>query len=83
LTRAELLKYKDKIKKICKAFFLDKDDEWLNHSSPIYDQLTHLDAVFMQIRHIQYHIGHCNSILRERNAPAVDWIDYGNLDSLE
>ena len=32
--------------------------------------------VFMQIRHIQYHVGHCNSILRERGLKAVDWIDY-------
>lgn len=30
----------------------------------------------MQIRHMQYHVGHCNSILRENNKEAVDWIDY-------
>ncbi|HEX3046116.1 MAG TPA: DinB family protein [Bacillota bacterium] len=76
VTRAELLEYKDDVKGICVGFFLNKDDEWLCHSSPIYDQITNLDVVFMQIRHIQYHVGHCNSILRDRNIPAVDWIDY-------
>jgi hypothetical protein len=28
------------------------------------------------IAKVQYHEGHCNSILRENNRAAVEWIDY-------
>lgn len=76
LSKDELMAYKDEVKKICENFFNDKDDEWLNNNSIIYDKVKNLDIIFMQIRHIQYHVGHCNSILRENNREAVDWLDY-------
>jgi len=43
--------------------------------SDIYIKISNMDVILMQIRHLQYHVGHCNSILRERGAEAVDWID--------
>lgn len=76
LTKEELTEYKNKVKEICDAFFQDKDDHWINSSSIIYDKIKNLDVIFMQIRHIQYHVGHCNSILRENNVQAVEWLDY-------
>jgi hypothetical protein len=76
VTREEMLEYKDTVKSICESFFEGKEDAYLTKSSCIYDKITNLDLVFMQIRHIQYHVGHCNSILRERSLEAVDWLDY-------
>ncbi len=71
-----MLIYKNIVKEISKAFFADKDDEWLGNNSIIYHKIKNLDVIFMQIRHIQYHVGHCNSILRENNREAVEWLDY-------
>lgn len=76
LTKEDLTKYKDAVKEISEAYFVEKDDEWLGSNSIVYDKLKNLDIIFGQIRHIQYHIGHCNSILRENKREAVDWIDY-------
>jgi hypothetical protein len=76
LTKKDLVEYKDLVKQIVDEFFSNKDDEWLVENSIIYDKIKNLDIVFMQIRHIQYHVGHCNSILRENNREAVDWLDY-------
>lgn len=76
LTKGELTEYKNVVKEICKDFFADKDDEWLGSNSIIYNKIKNLDVIFMQVRHIQYHVGHCNSILRENNREAVEWLDY-------
>jgi len=75
ISRDEMREYKDKVKALCEAFFCDKDDEWLVFPSDIHIKISNLDVILMQIRHIQYHVGHCNSILRERGIEAVDWID--------
>ncbi len=38
----------------------------------------HFDpSLLCQIRHVQYHMGHCNSILRHFHYKAVEWIGYG------
>jgi hypothetical protein len=76
LTREDLLEYRDKVKEICSSFFRGKDDDWLLKNSIVYDKIKNIDVVFMQIRHIQYHVGHCNSILRDKNREAVEWLDY-------
>jgi hypothetical protein len=76
LSKEDLVDYKDRIKEICEGFFEDKDDNWLNSNSIVYDKIKNLDIIFMQVRHIQYHVGHCNSILRENNREAVEWLDY-------
>ncbi len=76
VTREEMLEYKELVKNLCIKFFEKKDDVWLLEYSHIYDKISNMDVVIGQIRHIQYHIGHCNSILRERGLKAVDWIDY-------
>lgn len=76
ITKAELIEYKNSIKALCETFFNGKDDEFLLKPSGIYDKISNLDIVLMQIRHIQYHVGHCNSILRGKGLKAVQWIDY-------
>ncbi|WBW95920.1 DinB family protein [Oceanirhabdus sp. W0125-5] len=76
LTKEDLIEYKNQVKEIAEAFFADKDDEWLQESSILYNKIKNLDVVFMQVRHIQYHVGYCNSILKENNREVVEWIDY-------
>lgn len=76
LTKEDLTEYKNVAKEISRAFFDDKDDEWLGTESVIYNKIKNLDVIFMQVRHIQYHVGHCNSILRENGREAVEWYDY-------
>ena len=44
--------------------------------SVLYDKITNMDIVLMLMRHIQYHTGHCDSILREDGFEAVEWLDY-------
>lgn len=76
ITRDELVEYKDTVKTICSSFFEGRNDEWLSEPSVIYDRINNIDIVFAQIRHVQYHVGHCDSILRDRNYKAVEWVDY-------
>ena len=76
LNKEDLVKHKNEVKVICGSFFDGKDDEWLSEGSIVYSKITNMDIVFMQIRHIQYHVGHCNSILRGLDIVAVDWLDY-------
>lgn len=76
LSKEDLTEYKNAVKEISGEFFTDKDDEWLGAKSVIYGKIKNLDVIFMQVRHIQYHVGHCNSILRENNREAVEWLDY-------
>lgn len=64
------------VKQISEVFFAGKDDEWLGENSIIYHKIKNLDVIFMRIRRIQYHVGHCNSILRENRREAVEWLDY-------
>ena len=76
INKEELIRYKEEVKVICQSFFEGKNDEWLGQASVIYSKISNIDIVFMQIRHIQYHVGHCNSILRGLGHEAVEWIDY-------
>jgi hypothetical protein len=58
------------------TFFLKFDSEKLLEPSVLYDKITNIDVVFGQIRHLQYHIGHCESILREAGITELKWVDY-------
>lgn len=75
ISREEMTVYKDYVKDLCRDFFEGKDDSWLAEPSGIHDKISNLDVMLLQIRHIQYHVGHCNSILRDRGLEAVDWIE--------
>ena len=44
-------------------------------------EVTLLDAIFSQTRHIMYNIGYCNGILRGRNLTEADWYAYNESDS--
>jgi uncharacterized damage-inducible protein DinB len=76
LSREELKGYANEIAVMSEAFFEGKDDAWFGSASVVYDKINNMDIVFMLLRHIQYHTGHCDSILRESGFEAVEWLDY-------
>lgn len=76
LTREELEAYKDKVRLACSAYFNGKDDAWLLSCSAIYDKISNQDIVYMLMRHIQYHVGHCDGLLRDRGGKTAEWVDY-------
>ena len=39
-------------------------------------EVTLLDAIFSQARHIMYNVGYCNGILRAQNLEESDWYAY-------
>lgn len=76
LSKEELLEYLEEVKLEVQSFFEGKDDHWLHLKSPVCDQFRNLEIVYGQIRHIQYHIGHCEAILRQNNYQTAEWHDY-------
>lgn len=57
-------------------FFDSFDSHTLLEPSILYCKISNLDVVFGQIRHLQYHLGHCECILRECGITDLKWIDY-------
>jgi hypothetical protein len=76
LTKEEIITYAKKIREKVEKYFMDLEGQNLLKSDN-NNKFSHYDIMLCQIRHIQYHIGHCNAILRQNNYKAVDWIGYG------
>jgi hypothetical protein len=76
LLKEEIVDYKNEVKRLCEEFFCGKDDAWLNEDSILFSKIKNIDVVMMQIRHVQYHVGYCNSIFKENGVEPVEWIDY-------
>jgi uncharacterized damage-inducible protein DinB len=76
LGKAELEEFATRVAEQLERFLDHGDDAWLTEASPLYDKILNIDVVQMQIRHLQYHAGHCNAILREAGVPAVEWQEY-------
>jgi hypothetical protein len=64
--------------KICHfaTFERASDEKWLFEKSKAYEKINNLEVINMQIRHIQYHIGHIESIFRNEGIKTQEWIDY-------
>jgi hypothetical protein len=41
------------------------------------DELTYLDQCFVQMRHVQHHLGEIDEIMRSHNLPLIRWYGYG------
>ncbi|QVK18773.1 DinB family protein [Mycoplasmatota bacterium] len=76
MSKTELINYKNTVKGIINQFFFNRSDQWLNEKSLVYSKLSNLDIIFMQVRHVQYHIGYCNALLHENEENKISWIDY-------
>jgi hypothetical protein len=76
LSRSELSELSTEVRAQIATLLADRTDAWLKQPSWIYDKVLNFDVLVGQIRHLQYHVGHCNSILRENDAPAAEWLDH-------
>ncbi|MDP3448548.1 MAG: DinB family protein [Eubacteriales bacterium] len=57
------------------------DADLSRHSFAQEAEVTLLDAIFSQTRHIMYNIGYCNGILRARDLQEADWFAYNEPDA--
>jgi hypothetical protein len=76
LSREELIEYLKKVKTVIQQFFENQDDQRLYEKSAVNPKIKNIDIIYMQIRHIQYHVGHCEAILRENNYDTAEWLDW-------
>jgi len=75
LSKKDIKDYCLKLWKQCDDYFKNLSDTNLLANAFVDNNKSHLDALLLQIRHIQYHTGHCNSILREQDMEAVAWVE--------
>ena len=76
LTKDELRDYAAKMRAKAEVFFQASRDR-LFEPCVIYGKITNADVVMMQVRHFQYHVGDCNSILGSQGGQTVEWLGYG------
>ena len=74
LTKADLKTLCDEAKETAEKWFKGKDDDWLQ--KPMFNNFTNFDNTTGQLRHIMYHIGHCEAILREHGVTTGEYLDY-------
>ena len=77
LTKDELREYRGRIQEMCARFFATMDARHPLEESRITEVFTKTDLVLMQIRHVQHHVGYCNSILRAHGIEGAPWVGYG------
>ncbi|HPO02619.1 MAG TPA: hypothetical protein PL077_04690 [Treponemataceae bacterium] len=75
LTREELLLFLEEADETAGRFVFGGNDAWLAEKPVADSRYTNLELLGMQIRHVMYHVGHCESILRERGFPTGAWED--------
>jgi hypothetical protein len=76
LAKDEVKKCCNEVKEIAEKWFAGKDDDWLKSPYKIYDKINNFDQTVGQIRHIMYHIGHCEAIFRENGIKPEEYLDY-------
>ena len=77
LTKCEIKIYLNFVLKRIKIFLKKIDDKKILSRSVINNKFRIMDIILIQIRHLQYHVGHCNSILRTNKIKAAKWQGYG------
>jgi hypothetical protein len=68
--------YYQKIKHKCERYLSAYKDR-LMEKSMRPDHYTILDILLAQIRHIQYHVAYCSSILARYGEPDIAWLGFG------
>ena len=75
LTKEELLIYFQAFIEKKDRFFSKMNDSALLEVIPHRkDGYAYLDTITNQIRHIMYHVGHCDCILRNNGYSAIAWV---------
>lgn len=75
LSKEEMKQYLNIVKNSCENYFNTINDPLLPEKSILSGSFTNLDIILLLIRHIQYHTGQCNTILKENNVKTVAWIE--------
>lgn len=75
LSKEQLLRLLNDAKDVASYFFDHYDSKQLLLDSVLVHAVSGLDIVFIQIRHLMYHIGHCEAILRESGSEVPEWLD--------
>jgi hypothetical protein len=76
LTKEEIIQCCKETKEIVEKWFDEKDDDWLKLPYKPYNKITNFDITAGQIRHLMYHIGHCEAIFRENGIDTGEYLDY-------
>ena len=77
LSRAQMQEYLARIREKLNRIFSALSDESLRRQVlPEQENMTLLDVIFTQARHVMYNIGYCNGILRAHDLPESDWYAY-------
>jgi hypothetical protein len=67
--------------KVERVFAKMTEAELICPALPSEPQVTRLDAIFSQTRHVMYNLGYCNGILRARDLAEADWIAYNETEA--
>lgn len=73
-TKEEMTKYLEDILIMAQHFFDELTDDRLLEPCVLYEEITKADVILMQIRHVQHHVGYCNSLLSSNQLTAAKWI---------
>lgn len=71
MSKEDVLEFAKEAQSRAEAFIALNQDA-LTAPFSFYPKLNNLDIIIDQIRHIQHHVGYCNSIMGEKGA-AVSW----------
>lgn len=75
LSNREIKRYGETVRNSCIDYFTSLNDNILTEKSVLSGSFTNLDIILLMIRHIQYHVGQCNTILKENNLKTVKWLE--------
>jgi hypothetical protein len=76
LTKEEVIRCCKETKEVAEKWFTGKDDNWLKSPYKIYEKMTNFDITEGQIKHLMYHIGHCEAIFRENKIETGEYLEY-------
>jgi hypothetical protein len=76
-SKEELLSFAREVESRARRLFFLLRDEELPRPSWIEPSMSVFDVVAGQLRHLMYHAGHCDSILRERELATPPWREVG------
>jgi uncharacterized damage-inducible protein DinB len=77
MSKEQVVSFAADTRRLVERFFEALDRGPLSARSPVNRDFTLADSVLHQLRHISYHVGHCDAILRELGFPAVRWLGFG------
>jgi len=81
LSKDIIINFCAETKEIAIKWLNGKDDNWLkllffNNPPETLEKFTNSDVIIEQIRHVMYHVGHCNAIFRENGITTGEWKYY-------